>query len=107
MTLIDELRQYLLTSNVVSLAIGVTFGQTFSSFISSFVTHLIYPLLSIIFYKIDFKTMNIDINGNVIDYGNVINAFLTFIISMLTVFFIFIRPVNNIVEKHKNTNTKI
>ena len=102
MSIQKDLQKYLLQSNVINLAIAVSFGQTFSAFISSIVTNIIYPLLSFIFYNIDFAKMNLKIGKNTIDYGDVINKGLTFFITMTTVFFIFIRPLNRIIEKNEN-----
>jgi large conductance mechanosensitive channel len=104
-TVSSELQKYLLQSNVINLSIGIVFGSTFGAFISSIVNNLIYPLLSYIFYNVDFTNMNFKLGKNTIDYGNVTKAGLTFVISMLTVFFLFIKPFSKIVE-NESTDEK-
>ena len=106
MTVSTELQKYLLQSNVINLSIGIVFGSTFNALISSIVTNIIYPCLSFIFYNVDFEKMNFKLGKNVIDYGNVINTGLTFVISMLTVFFVFIRPFNKMVVQNNPEQKK-
>jgi large conductance mechanosensitive channel len=105
MSVQSDLQKYLLQGNIISLSVAIIFGSTFSNFISSIVTNIIYPVLSFFFYNVDFSKMNLKLGKNMIDYGNVINTGLTFIISILTVFFIFIRPVSKIIKEQEKKDT--
>ena len=100
-SVVPDLQKFFLQSNIINLAIGVSFGSTFSAFISSIVTNLIYPLLSFVFFNVDFTRMNFKLGKNIIDYGDVFSTGLTFLITMITVFFL-IRPFYKIVEKNEN-----
>jgi large conductance mechanosensitive channel len=109
MTVQSDLQKYLLQGNIINLSVAIIFGSTFSNFISSIVTNIIYPILSFFFDNVDFSKMNLKLGKIDINYGNVINTGLTFVISILTVFFIFIRPVSQMIKdqekKDKVSNT--
>lgn len=101
MSLVEELKYFFLNRRVTDLAVAVVFGQTFAMVINSLVSEIIIPILNALIYKVDSEYMSFVIKGITINYSSFIGYMFTFIISMLLVFFMFIKPFHNIIETNK------
>lgn len=101
MTLVDELQYFFLNGSITDFAVAVIFGQTFATVISSLVEQIVIPTASALIYKINVEDLYFNVRGIDVNYGGFINNFTTFVITMLIVFFIFIRPFKNIIEVNK------
>jgi large conductance mechanosensitive channel len=104
MSIGEEIQHFLLNSKVIDLAVAVVFGRTFYELVSAMVTDLAFPLLSVIVGDIDFNNMIWSYGKVNFDYGNLLQTFLVFIISILIVFFVFIKPFNQIVKANEDKN---
>jgi len=101
MSLLEELQFFFINGTTADFAFAVIFGQTFSVIISSLVAEIILPVLSAGIYKMDFDNLNMMVHGTPISYGPFLGHVMTFILSMLLVFFIFIKPFKAVIEKSK------
>lgn len=99
--LVDEISEFFLSPNVVNFAVASVFGRTFYPVISDLVKGLIIPIFSALFFKLETEGLSFSLRGVDIFYGDLIGDFIIFILSMLTVLFIFIKPFSNIIEKQK------
>jgi large conductance mechanosensitive channel len=86
----DEFKKFVLRGNVMDMAIGVIIGAAFGKIVTSLVNNIIMPPLGILFGKVDFSNLFINLgdkpvttlkaaqeaNVPVIAYGMFINALL-------------------------------
>lgn len=105
-SILTELLDFFLNPNVTEYAVAAVFSQTFYPVIMAFVKNIIFPLLSIMFLKLDTSNLTFTISDTEIFYGEFIGNFIIFIISMLTLFFIFVKPFSNITTKKEIEDKK-
>lgn len=101
MAFFKDFKAFLLKGDIIALATAVVIGAAFNQIISSVVADIIMPVIGVLTGGTDFSQQFIPLDGNtyetlleaqeaeaaVITYGNVIQAFLYFII---VAFFIFL-----------------
>jgi large conductance mechanosensitive channel len=107
--MLEEFKKFALRGNVLDMAIGVIIGAAFGKIITALVNNIIMPPLGIIFGKIDFSNLFINLgdkpvttlkaaqeaNVPVIAYGLFLNAVIDFLI-VAFVLFIIINRVNKL-----------
>ncbi|MDO5644118.1 MAG: large conductance mechanosensitive channel protein MscL [Dermabacter sp.] len=93
----DGFKKFIMQGNVLDLAVGVVIGGAFTALISAFVDHLINPVVAV------FGGGNVDgfayriIGDNaatLVDFGAIISAVISFLITAAVVYFVFVLPVN-------------
>ena len=87
-------KQFLMRGNVVDLAVAVVIGAAFGTVISSFVKDLLTPLISAVGGKQDFSALYFTINGSRFNYGNFINALLSFLLVSAAIYYFVVIPMN-------------
>lgn len=110
--MIKEFKEFLMRGNVLDLAIGVVMGSAFTAIVNKIVEGLITPLISLIFVAfMDTKSAEgafgglvVPINGVKFDFGAVISAIVTFVITAF-VLFIIVKFVNRL--KEVSTSQKV
>ena len=94
-------RDFIMRGNVVELAIAVVIGTAFTALVSSFTKSIIQPIIAAIGGS-NVNGLAVQLNSSnpqsVIDFGAVINAVITFLITASVVYFIFVVPMNKINE---------
>lgn len=100
-SLLEELQYFFINGTTADFVVAVIFGQSFSIAINSMVTQIILPVLSALIYKVDVDSLDFLVNGVPINYGQFLGHFATFVLSMLLVFFIFIKPFKGIIDESK------
>ena len=99
--MVKEFRDFLLRGNVIDLAVAVVIGGAFAAVIASFVTNILTPLIGL-FGLPDLSTWSFVLpNGTAITYGLFINALIYFLIVVLAIFFMVVKPVNRLEERRK------
>lgn len=100
--MIKEFKEFIMRGSVLDLAVGVIIGGAFTAIVSAFSNNLITPLIGLVISLIFPGSTNVDdvtknlsfsINGVVFNYGLVISAIVTFLITAF-VLFIIIKIVN-------------
>lgn len=97
----DEIKiiEFLYNSNVINLLIAVVIGKAFADFIQSTSSDIILPILNYILNgSLNVSGLNIDLYGLKINYGKSLALFITLLISIFTLYYIFIRPFNEIIK---------
>ncbi len=96
MSLINEFKAFIAKGNVIDLAVGVIIGAAFGNIVKGFTDGIITPLL---------KTVGGDPNFTlklwIFDLGVVINAVIAFLITAAVIFFVFVKPMNRMMELMK------
>ncbi|WP_314064010.1 large conductance mechanosensitive channel protein MscL [uncultured Vagococcus sp.] len=99
--MVKEFKEFIMRGNVLDLAVGVVIGGAFTAIVASLVDGLITPIIALVFLLITgnkdgtkaIEGMSIDVYGVPFDYGKVIGAVITFLITAFVVFMI-VKAIN-------------
>ena len=97
--MLKEFRQFILRGNLVDLAVAVVVGAAFTAVVNALVKDIVTPLIAAVGGKSDFSHLAFTINGSRFAYGDFFNAVVTFLIVSAVVFFLVIKPVNELLER--------
>jgi len=86
-------KTFVLRGNVIDLAVAFVVGAAFASLITSFSEGLISPIVGI-FLGGGVDVGQLTINGQVIDFTLLINAVITFVITLSVIYFVFVLSMN-------------
>ena len=88
-------REFALRGNVIDLAVAVVVGAAFAAVVGAFSEALIQPMVGVLLGGgIDVGT--ITIRDQVIDFTVMINAVITFFITVAVIYFVFVVPMNRL-----------
>lgn len=91
---ISEFKTFMMRGNVLDMAVGVVIGSAFTAIVTSVVENLLTPVIALIMGKTDFSSIVVGPFG----IGAVINAIVTFLITVFVVFWI-VKAVNRLAPK--------
>ena len=111
MKMLKEFKDFALRGNVMDLAVGVIIGGAFGKIVTSFVNDILMPPFGLVFGKVDFASLFIDLSGRgyktlaeaqaagapTINYGLFLNNIIDFVIVAFVIFLV-IRTIN---QMHK------
>jgi large conductance mechanosensitive channel len=92
-------RDFVLRGNVVDLAVGVVIGAAFGTVVTAFVKDLLTPVIAAIVKKPDFSGFSFELNGAKFQYGDFLNAIISFLLIALAVYYFVILPVNALMKR--------
>jgi len=110
--MLNEFKEFAMKGNVVDMAVGIVIGVAFGTIITSLVNDLLMPPIGILLGGVDFSNLFYVIKDGItpgpyetvalaaeagavtINWGQFINAVISFIIVAFAVFFV-IRGINN------------
>ena len=96
-----DFKEFLLRGNLVDMAVGIVIGVAFAAVVTALVSDLITPLIAAIRGKPDFGNLSFTINKSHFQYGDFINAIITFVVIAAVVFFLVVKPVNALLNRYK------
>ena len=88
-------KEFALRGNFIDLAVAVVVGAAVAALIGAISTGLILPIVGI-FLGGGVDAGTFEINGQVIDLTLMINAIITFVITMAVIYFAFVVPMNKL-----------
>jgi large conductance mechanosensitive channel len=88
-------KEFALRGNVIDLAVAVVVGAAFAAVIGAFSDALIQPVIGI-FMGGGVEVGTITIRDQVINFSVMINAVITFLITVAVIYFIFVVPMNRL-----------
>ena len=91
-------KTFVFRGNVIDLAVAFVVGAAFTALVGTFSEALIMPIVGI-FLGGGVDAGTLEINGQVIDFTMMINALITFFITLTVIYFIFVVPMNKIRER--------
>jgi len=91
-------REFALRGNFIDLAVAVVVGAAVATLIGAISEGLILPIVGI-FLGGGVDAGQIEINGQIIDISLMINALITFIVTMAVIYFAFVVPMNKLRER--------
>lgn len=97
-------KDFILRGNVIELAIAVVVGTAFTALVAAFTNNIINPVIAaaggVNAAGLGF-TIWPDNPATFVNFGAVLTAFVTFLITAAVVYFIFVAPMNKINEMVK------
>jgi large conductance mechanosensitive channel len=93
MSMIKGFKEFVFRGNVIDLAVAFVVGAAFATLVTSFSEALINPVVGI-FLGGGLEAGTITINDQVINFTQMINALLTFVITLTVIYFVFVLPMN-------------
>ncbi len=97
-----DFRAFLLRGNVVDLAVGIIIGAAFSSVVNALVKDMITPLIAALLGKPHFDQLDFTVNGSHFLFGDFVNAAFSFLLIAAVVFFLIIKPINNLTARFRH-----
>jgi large conductance mechanosensitive channel len=96
-THVKGFRDFLTRGNLIDLAVAVVIGTAFTTVVTAIVKDFITPLIGAIWGKKNFENLTFTIHGSMFDYGDLINAVLSFLIIAAVVYFLIVSPMARLV----------
>lgn len=97
--MLREFKEFVLRGNVVDLAIAVVIGAAFGAVVTALVKDIITPLIAAIGGQPNFGNLKFTINNSQFQYGDFINAVISFLIIAAVVFFLIVKPMNLLLQR--------
>jgi large conductance mechanosensitive channel len=95
----DDFKKFLLSGNLVTMAVAFVVGLAIVAVITAIVTDIIDPLISAAF-SVNFASLGVvTVNGSHILFGALMGAIITFLILMVVVFFLIAYPYQKVQER--------
>ena len=98
-------KDFILRGNVIELAIAVVIGSAFTALVAAFTSNIINPVIAaaggVNADGLGFRIWQ-DNPATFINFGAVLTAMVTFVITAAVVYFIFVAPMNKINSMVKN-----
>jgi large conductance mechanosensitive channel len=91
--------KFIVRGNMIGLAVGVVIGSLFSSLVQTFVATFITPFISLISgHNGAFASASWHWGQTTVNYGQFINALITFVLIAAAIYFLIVLPMNKIAE---------
>jgi large conductance mechanosensitive channel len=103
-------REFVFRGNIFELAVAVVVGTAFTAVVTSVVTNLINPVIAAIGgHSVNGLSVTL-VSGNtktIMHFDTVITAIINFLIIAAVVYFIFVMPMQRIIEARKRRQPQI
>lgn len=87
-------KDFVMKGNVIDLAVGVVIGGAFTALITSIVDHLIQPVINVFGgQNVNGLAFQITNPKTVVDFGAILSAVISFLITAAVVYFVFVMPM--------------
>lgn len=94
-------KEFLLRGNIIDLAIAVVIGVAFTALVKAFTESFINPIINVVMGGGDTGgTVKLD-DENRLLFGDFFNEAITFVITALVVYFIFVIPMKHMAERRQ------
>jgi large conductance mechanosensitive channel len=91
--MISGFKDFISRGNVIDVAVGFVAGAAFTALITGITDALITPALGLILGG-GVEAGSFTVNGQVFDITLMVNAFITFLLTMAVIYFVFVAPLN-------------
>jgi large conductance mechanosensitive channel len=99
MTMLQDFKKFLMRGNLVELAVAFIVGALFAALVKAFIADLITPIIALVVGQPRFSGLHFTINHSQFNYGDFLNALVTFITTAAVVFFLVVRPYNTMMSR--------
>lgn len=93
-------KEFAYRGNVIDLAVAVVAGAAVTALVGDFTTAIINPLIGLALGGgVDVGTFTV--NGQVFDFSLLINSFITFVVTMLVIYYALVAPLNRMRQRQE------
>ncbi|MGA1146424.1 MAG: large conductance mechanosensitive channel protein MscL [Candidatus Nanopelagicales bacterium] len=93
-------REFAYRGNVIDLAVAVVAGAAVTALVGDFTTAMVNPLIGLALGSgVDVGALTV--NGQVFDFTLLINSIITFIITMLVIYYALVAPLNRLRQRQE------
>ena len=92
--MLQDFQKFLFRGNLIDLAVAVVVGTAFSAVVTALVKDLITPLIAALVGSPHFSGLSFTLHRSVFDYGDFLNALVTFVLVAAAVFYMVVLPMN-------------
>jgi large conductance mechanosensitive channel len=93
-------REFAYRGNVIDLAVAVVAGAAVTALVGDFTTAIVNPLIGLALGG-GVEVGTITVNGQVFDFTLLINAIITFVITMLVIYYALVAPLNRLRQRQE------
>lgn len=104
---LKEFKNFAMRGNILDMAIGVVMGSAFTAIVNSLVKDIFTPAISAMTGVANFENLNFKLGEALINYGNFLNAIISFIIVAFSIFCMMKIIGKLMKEKQKEESPKI
>jgi len=90
---IQGFRDFITRGNVIDLAVAFVAGAAFTGLVASVSSSVVEPFIGLVLGG-GIEAGTIVVNGQVFDFTALVNAIITFLITMAVLYFVFVLPMN-------------
>ncbi len=91
--MIQGFRDFITRGNVIDLAVAFVAGAAFTGLVGSVSSSVVEPFIGLVLGG-GIEAGTIVVNGQVFDFTALVNAIITFLITMAVLYFVFVLPMN-------------
>ena len=91
--MIQGFRDFITRGNVIDLAVAFVAGAAFTGLVGSVSSSVVEPFIGLVLGG-GIEAGTIVVNGQVFDFTALVNALITFVITMAVLYFVFVLPMN-------------
>ncbi len=95
MSLIEEVKSFIVRGNVIDLAVAFVIGAAFNSLVTALVTDMVTPIIGIPGH-VNFASLTYTVNGSTFLVGAFINSVISFLSIAFAIFFFIIKPMSKL-----------
>ncbi|MEV1288214.1 large conductance mechanosensitive channel protein MscL [Micromonospora sp. NPDC049679] len=93
-------KDFIMRGNVVDLAVGIVIGAAFTGLVTQFTKSFLEPLIKLVGSGQDTVGGHTRISHeNYIEWGQFINALITFVLTAAVLYFLVVFPMNKLAER--------
>jgi len=95
---LSEFKEFAVKGNMFDLAVGVIIGGAFNTIVKSLVDDILIPAIGVLIGGHDFTALVIKFGEETINYGNLIQNFVNFLITAFCLFIV-VKGINSLKRK--------
>lgn len=98
-------KEFAYRGNVIDLAVAVVAGAAVTTLVGDFTTAMITPLIGLALGGgVDVGVLMV--NGQAFDFTLLINSIITFLVTMLVIYYALVAPLNRLRRKHEEEHAE-
>ncbi|MEV4809412.1 large conductance mechanosensitive channel protein MscL [Micromonospora avicenniae] len=95
-------KDFIMRGNVVDLAVGVVIGAAFTGVVTAFTNSFLQPLIKLVGASPAGPGARVRLGaGNYVEWGQFLNALITFLLTAAVLYFLVVFPMNKLAERRR------
>jgi large conductance mechanosensitive channel len=94
-------KEFIMRGNVIDLAVAVVMGAAFGAVVTALVKDLLTPLITAVVGKPSFQNLEFRLHGSTFQYGDFLNALISFLMVSAAVYFAVVLPMKTVMNRMK------